>query len=141
MDKEAFVEIGGSIRFPFFGCGHIHLVGEDLAFVGSDEVEQEPEQGRFAGAVIADEPDELACLEGQGRDIDDDIAVIGFDEVVDRYHGCFFGMGLSFSEALQDQVFSFVEFPGEEGDPPVAEEEADQTQDAEGGDADPGKAG
>jgi hypothetical protein len=92
LDEEAFVEIGGGISFPFFGCGHIHLVGEDLAFVRSDKVEQEPEQGRFAGAVIADESDEFACLEGKRRDIDNGIAIIGFDEVVDRYHGCFFGM-------------------------------------------------
>ncbi len=83
MDEEAFVEIGGGIGLPFFGRGHIHLIGEDLAFVGPDKVEQEPEQGRFAGAVIADESDEFACLEGEGRDIDDcGIAVIGFDELL-----------------------------------------------------------
>ena len=86
MDEKALVKVGGGILFPVLSSSDVLIVGDDLAFISADEVEQETEESRFAGPVISHEPYHFALSGRELRDIDDDIAIVSFDDIIDGDH-------------------------------------------------------
>jgi hypothetical protein len=86
VDQKAFVEVGGSILFPVLGSSNVLIVGGDLAFISADEVEQEAEESRFAGPVISHESYHFTLPGRKLRDIDDGIAIVRFEDIINGDH-------------------------------------------------------